>query len=223
MLPAVVLTNRRDLYLPGTLASLAGQVAGVGQTVIVDDSGDEAWRDRLRASHRVVPVAPEPAGYTRAMQTVWSVCRSLAGPVFLVEEDWAFLRRVDLARLADVLNEHRNMAQVALLREPWYPIEKRLGLIQAQRRRVDRDHARRHLLRTRWWTHPWGVEHTAGITCNPALWSPRAFEHDWPDEPWSEGVMGERLVAAGMTSGWYGREPYTRHTGAERAKHSAGY
>jgi hypothetical protein len=69
------------------------------------------------------------------------------------------------------------------------------------------------------------VEHDAGVTCNPALWSTAALDHDWPDVPWSEEAMGEQLLTAGLTSAWFGREGdvLVEHVGTQRAEHSTGY
>jgi len=226
-IPVVVLTNRRDLYLPQALASLNSHVSGFGEVVIVDDSGDKGWRDRLASdADTMVTVADQPAGYTRAMKTLWRVGADLGGPVFMLEEDFTFRLPVNLRDLAIVLTGYPKLAQIALQRAPWYPVERRLGVLAAQRRRVDRERRIKGRRETTWRQQPHHVEHDAGFTGNPSLISPRAFEVAWPDCDWSETAMGDRLVEAGFRFGWYGREgdaPHVEHVGGERAEHSAGY
>jgi len=226
-IPVVVLTNRRERYLPAALDSLHRNVTGLGEVVIVDDSGDQDWRERLAGdADSVVAVADQPAGYTRAMQTLWRVGADLGGPVFMLEEDFTFRLPINLRDLATVLTGYPKLAQVALQRAPWYPVELRRGVLAAQRRRVDRERRIKGQPPTTWRQQPHHVEHDAGFTGNPSLISPRAFETEWPDCDWSETAMGDRLVEAGFRFGWYGREgdaPHVEHVGGERAEHSAGY
>lgn len=223
----IALSNRRDLYLPDALASLQQHVTGWDDLVIVDDSGDEDWRDQLETKHKVVRVDDTPAGYTAAMRTVWAVARMYAGPFFFLEEDFRFVRPVDLAQLQSILDGNQQLAQLALRRAPWYRNERRIGVLRAQRIRVDHErrlHGRNH---SRWTQHLDFVEHDAGITGNPGLWSAAALKHDWPDVEWSETAMGNQLHTAGLTSGWLGTitqaDHDVEHCGHTRADHSTGY
>ncbi len=218
------LSNRKDLYVRDALASLRKHVAGATEVVVVDDSGDARWRRRLAAEQDVpvVPVPCGPAGYTAAMRFVWGL---FAERVFFLEEDFTFVRDVDLAELHAVLDAHPRLAQVALQRAPWYRNEP-AGVIAAQRRRVDRERTRAGAPRSRWIHHADHVEHNAGWTGNPSLIAAAAFTVDWPDVAWSETAMGERLAEHGHTSAWFGREgdpPHVEHHGRRRAAHSSGY
>lgn len=224
MTPVIVLSNRKNLYLPGCLASIREHLTGWDWLAVVDDSGDDAWR-RGPDVDMVVSVGDRPCGYTQAMRTVWKYA---AGDRFmLIEEDFRLLHPVDLAELHAVLDAHPQLAQVALQRGPWYPNEQRAGsVLQAQRERVDRDRAKAGRPPTVWTVHSDCVEHDAGVTCNPALWSARATEHDWPDVAWSEEAMGDQLLTAGLSSAWFGRDgdrPHVEHVGSVRAEHSTGY
>lgn len=225
MTTVAVLTNRRDLYIHGALRSLREHVTGWDRVVVFDDSGDDAWRNRLCDSEdvTVVPVAPRPAGYTAAMRRIWS---ATTGSLFLLEEDFRFTRPVNLTDLHTVLDGNPRLAQVALQRPPWYRNERRAGVIPAQRARIDAERAAAGRPPTQWTRHATHLEHTAGVTCNPALWSAAAFTADWPNTAWSETAMGDQLLAAGFTAAYYGHEgdaPHVEHVGATRAETSGGY
>jgi hypothetical protein len=227
MTPVVVLTNRRDKYLPNALASLAEHVSGWDELVIVDDTGDDQWRRGLLGeADAVVGVASEPAGYTRAMQTVWRVGRDFGQSAFFLEEDFTFLRPVELRTLQTLLVAYPRLTQIALQRAPWYRTEHRRGLLAAQRRRVDQERSMAGRPATTWRDHGSHIEHDAGFTGNPSLIAAHAFGIDWPDTAWSETAMGDELIEAGFTFAWYGQEgdpPHVAHQGSERAVHSTGY
>lgn len=216
--PAIVLTNRKDLYLPAALESLAH--LNIARTVIVDDTGDEDWRRSLRDStgNRVVGVAAQPAGYANAMQAVWDAAWMLRSPyVFLLEEDFTIDQDVDLGLLADVINENPRIAQVALQRQPWYENEKKHGLIGAMRENgvtfTERDGT-------------W-LEHDAGFTGNPSLINREVLIDlpRWPTGDWTESQMGKRMKARRWTFGYWGLEGQQTctHHGHERAETSKGY
>jgi hypothetical protein len=232
---AIVLSNRHSLYLPAALASIREHVAGVSYVIVVDDSGDAAWRHELDLADglELVRVDDEPAGYTRAMAKVWEVARTAGDRFLFVEEDFQFRRPVDLAELHTVLHHNPSLAQVALQRAPWYRNEKACGsVIKAQLERVARERGTATLT-PKWISGSvlappslaW-VEHDAGITCNPSLWSTAVLEHDWPQVEWSETAMGDRLRDDGLISAWFGKdgdEPHVEHVGAHRSATSTGY
>jgi hypothetical protein len=221
----VCLSNRRSLYLPDALASARKHLSGWDSVIVVDDSGDPDWHHELtdREAVAVIPVADQPAGYTAAMRRTWTLG---LGRIFLLEEDFVFVRDVNLSALHATLDGNPHLAQVALQRAPWYPIEYRAGVLRAQRQRVDRDRRLAGRLPTRWVRHPHYVEHDAGFTGNPCLISERAFEVEWPDVEWSETAAGDRMVEAGLSFAWYGREgeaAHVEHVGQQRAESSGGY
>ena len=77
-IPLIVLTNGRQDCIAPTLASIGKHLTGYGDTVIVDDSGDPAYRAWLAEAFQgayVTAVAPQPAGYWRAMRAVWNIAR----------------------------------------------------------------------------------------------------------------------------------------------------
>lgn len=210
----IVLSNRKDMYLPAALQSLEN-VRGISNVVIVDDSGDLDWRRELYRVHGgCVEVAEHSAGYTAAMQMVWKVARELGGPVFFLEEDFTIDTPIDLMDLQRILDADQSLAQVALQRQAWYPIEHRFGLIGAQRRR-----GQRFLDRG---TH---LVHKSCFTGNPSLIPPRTFHFPWPSGTWTEDAMTKRLIQAGMHFAYLGREfdQHVTHRGDQRAETSRGY
>lgn len=228
MTTVVILSNRRDLYVHDAIASAREHLSGATRIVVVDDTGDPAWRDHLAATERLVvqPVADQPAGYTAAMRHIWSLYATTRARIFFLEEDFTFTRDVDLVFLHAILDAYPRLAQIALQREPWYGNEHRAGVLRAQRERVNRERRAAGRPATAWTDHADFVEHNAGFTGNPSLISAAALAVDWPNVEWSETAMGDQLIHAGMTFGWYGRHgatPHTRHNGRHRADHSHGY
>jgi hypothetical protein len=237
--PLVVLSNRGPAYIGDALESLEAHtpVSWAPDVHIVDDSGDPTWRAALIARHgdkcTVHAVDDKPAGYTAAMRRVWEVGRELGSRVFLLEEDFVFVEDFDVRWLHDVLDTNQRLAQVALLREPWYPVEKKTlgGVMDAQQARVDGERAKVGRGPTTWvWhDHPHVYRtHDAGFTGNPSLITPSVFDVDWPYGKWTETAMGDRLIARDYRFGWFPKPgtrtgSMTRHIGAERANTSKGY
>lgn len=211
----IVLTNRRDLYFSAALASL-DNVTGITKTVIVDDSGDLAWRNELtQQCNEVWAPAIEPAGYTKAMQLVWHLARSHGGPVFFLEEDFTVDVPVNLDELAAILTADPELAQIALVRQAWYPIERRHGGVIGAL-------AHKGHTFTIW---PNRVQHTACFTGNPSLIAPIALNEDWPGGEWTEDAMTQKLVRAGYHFAYLGdgRTEHVTHHGHQRAETSHGY
>jgi len=202
----VVLSNRLDAYLPDTIDSLAAHVNGVDQLTVVDDSGDPMWREHVEATLGidVVAVAAEPAGYQAAMQRVFDVAQ---GEHFaLWEEDFRALEAIDLNEMARILDERPHLAQLALLRGPWYANEVAAGgVLQA---RANDGHEIELVD---------GVfEHRAFFTCNPTVLPRRTFTRTWPQRHFSEAAFGSELLRDPSTR--FGMLPGIRveHVGHER-------
>lgn len=235
--PLIVLSNRREEYLPQALLSI-GEHTGewwAPDVHIVDDSGDPAWRALLLAKFgdrvTVHTVDDSPVGYTKAMQRVWALGRELDSRVFLLEEDFVFVEHFDITHLHQILDANKRLAQVALLREPWYPIESRRGVMDAQQQRVDRERKDAGRAHTTWVWHDYPHtfrSHDAGFTCNPSLINAAAFDVDWPDGEQTETAMGNRLIGRDFRFAWMPlpgtrHGAITRHVGATRATTSRGY
>lgn len=188
----VVLSNRREKYLPDTLHALRRLVFGWNELVIVDDSGDEDHRHRTAAQNpdaEVIPVAPEPSGYTAAMGVVTD---SMHGEtVAFWEEDFIPARPIDLQQIAGTLTARPHLAQLALLRQPWFANEvEHGGVVEALEAQGQRFNLVDGIL-----------EHTAFFTGNPSLWTPAVYRPGWPTGSWSENRKRDELRAAGYKFG----------------------
>lgn len=219
--PVIVLTNgRRDCIFP-TIASVQRHLLGAGDMVIVDDSGDSAYRVLLMSEFEdatVVSVAEEAAGYWRAMQTVWRVARdSGADAIWFHEDDFILNEDVAVAPMCRVLKTNTHLTQMSLLRQPWFWNEQIAGgLIQALERQGQTFAQRTSGI------YDW-VEHRACFTGNPSLIPRRTFERDWPEGDWSESRFGADLFldprVRGAYWGRYDDPPRVEHIGRERVGH----
>jgi hypothetical protein len=217
-IPIIVLTNGRRDCIAQTIPSIHKHLSGVGDMVIVDDSGNTDYRAWLAAEFPdalVTAVAPEPAGYWRAMRTVWAIARgSGADAVWLAEDDFVLLDDIDVTCLDRVLDEHEYLTQIALRRQPWFGNEIAHGgmleALEAQGQTFGETTDRKH-----YW-----IEHRATFTGNPTLIPRRTFERDWPEGAWSESRFGRLLFADPLARGAYwgrrGDPPRVEHIGHER-------
>lgn len=223
--PLIVLTNGRPECITRTIRSLHENLSGVSGMVIVDDSGDDvygAWlEDEFIGGPFDGKVAhlPEPHGYWRAMQAVWSLARHWAAEFgqnrfAFWEDDFVLTTPVDLDVLAGVLDAHPYLTQVALKRQPWFGNEvEHGGLIEALEAQGQTFTERTD------GAHHW-VEHRAVFTGNPSVIPRRTFEQDWPEGAWSESRFGRALFSDPQARGAYwGRRsdpPRVEHIGHQR-------
>lgn len=216
-LPVVLLTNGRPSCITKTIQSVRENLHGIGDMVIVDDSGDDVYRGWLAEQYSapVVPVGDEPCGYWRAMRRVWDIARdSGAEACWFQEDDFVFNEPVDVEELAGVLDAHPYLTQIALLRQPWFANEHEhgglIGALQAQGQQFTECTDGTH-----WW-----IEHRACFTGNPCLIPRSTFARDWPEGDWSESRFGRVLFRDGRARGAYwGRltdPPRVEHIGHHR-------
>lgn len=158
-------------------------------------------------------------GYTAQMRMIFQKVRELdVDYVFFLEEDFILTEDVPLDQLAELIEQSPyNLAQVALLRQPWYPNEVAAGgVIEA----VEKDFAFkvRHLN-----GYPY-IHHYYNWTGNPSLIPIKVFSYDWPLRPWSERRFGRWLVKSGWSFAYWGgdRAPRCEHVGV-RVETSHGY
>lgn len=209
----VVLGNGRKDCISQAIPSARKHLLGVDRMVIVDDTGDAAYREWLADEFycQVIPVADgERAGYWRAMRKVWEVAAKAAYLAF-VEEDFVFNEEVPLWDLQGVLSEHPYLTQIALVRQPWFGNEHRHGgLIEALEAQGN------HFQERTDGVHHW-IEHRACFTGNPSLIPARTFSKTWPEGDWSESRFGRELFrdrkARGAYWGRRGDAPRVTHIG----------
>jgi len=185
----VVLSNRGDAYVHDAIASLTEHVTGWDELTIVDDSGEENHRARMAVRYpdaQIVPVAPEPAGYRQAMATAFDV---MAGRHALFwEEDFRALVPVDLDPIANRLDDDPWLAQIALLRGPWFGNEHLAGGVIEAREAQGAKFTRVDGL----------IRHVDHFTSNPSVLPRWVWGRGWPEGDWSESRFGRQLVADGF-------------------------
>lgn len=188
----VVLGHGRRACLGRAVASAVRHLRGWEELVVVDDSGDEAhrrWAAGALAPDRLLPVAPEPAGYAAAMARVWEEGRRYPGGIFLLEEDFELIAPVDLADLRRI-QERSGAAQVALVRQPWWPNEAAAGGVVREREAAGHVFAEQAHGRLRW------LEHRSFFTTNPCYLPPATLRRwEWPEVAMAEAAMGRRIFA----------------------------
>lgn len=215
--PIVCLTNGRRECISQSIPSAREHLSGVDDLVIVDDSGDHAYRLWLGSEFNahVIPVGDEPCGYWQAMRRVFDVFRDTrADACWLHEDDFVLTSDVDVADIATVLDAHPYLTQIALLRGPWFHNEHHHGGLipaledQGQTFTEVTEHGR-----------SW-IEHRACFTGNPSLIPARTFTREWPSGAWSESRFGQMLFQDPRARGAYwGRRsdpPRVEHIGHER-------
>lgn len=215
----LVMTDGRVEYLRETLASLHDQLRGpVTRWIVHDDTGDDAYHQLLR---RHLPAAWElvttsqRCGFGGAYRHAydWLLAHTDEPYVFSTEDDFVVTRPVNLTAMQHVLDYHRNLAQMALRRQPWNDAEKAAGGIVEQHpnQYVDcgDDNGNQWLQHRQFWT------------TNPSLIPRRILtQHPWPTVPHSEGVFSADVFTDRYRccAFWGSRESgeWVRHIGAER-------
>lgn len=188
----VVLSNRKQLYLPAAIESLKN-VTGHSSVTIFDDSGDAEWAAEAGA----IQIADEPVGYTRAMQRIWEFGRKHDGPILFLEEDFTIDEALDLRDLQSLLAADRRLMQVALQRQAWYECEHDHGGLVAALEAAPQWQGRVR-------RHERHVEQDIVFTTNPCLIPARAFAHDWPTKPRSEQAFSRILARKGFKFAYWG-------------------
>lgn len=217
ILLAVTTDGRRD-YIEQTIPSLLQRVEGIdGPRLIFDDSGDREYQRWLRSTFEAqgftVAYGRERVGQGEALTRAW---KHLSGReyrehpyVFWCEDDFLFERDVDLSALRCVLEERPYLAQMALLRQPWFPGEKKAGGI------VERDpdeYARKVDGKHQW------LEHRLWFTLNPCLFRrdlcdlerKTGHKHEWH---FSRQLCRDPDVKFGL---WGDGQPWIHHIGEKR-------
>jgi len=204
----------RSAYLRRSLASFAEHVRGnVVQRVVYSDwAGHRPELDAIAAEHGFYVVGEGHHGYTTAVQRLWRYIRERARGefLFLAEDDFLYLRDVELRPMAEALRADDHLAQVALLRAPFYPREFADGVLgwpaeSFEPRDVTNGHGR--------------LEHRNFWTMNPSLFRRKMADRPWPAAPSSERVFGDLVLRdkRARFALWGSGEPWIEHIGAVRA------
>lgn len=203
---AMLTTATRDT-LAKAVASADENLSGpIGRRLIcVDQTQTEVAFD----GWEVAALGP-PQGYVRATRHAQARAIGSGQPwIFWLEDDFTFNEPTDLTQMQAIMDAHPELAQVSLLRQPWYPDEVEAGgVVEAKPQAfTQRDGY---------------IEHRAYWTTNPML-TRRSFlaAHEWPEEPNSELRFGRSIFkdpkARGAIFGRIGDPPRVHHIGEEQA------
>ena len=191
--------------------NLCGEVT---HKVIHDDTGDESYREELRATFPDFDVIGQPTrqGFGGAIRSAWAYVKVRPERfVFHLEDDFTFNEPIDLPAMQHVLDRNPGLVQLALRRQPWNDAELAAGGIVEQ-------HPDAYDDRTDG-THHW-LEHRRFWTTNPSLYRRELCERKWPDGQHSEGRFGlEQFRDPGAVSGFWGTRDsgeWVHHIGHER-------
>lgn len=221
MIAILVITDGRREHLEETLASADAMLDGpITERWIYDDSGDpanEEWILSIAPRFELITHPNGRQGFGGAIRTAWSAIASLsrASYIFHLEDDFTFNRPVPLDDMAWILGGRRELAQLALRRQPWNDAERAAGGIVEQH---PDDYADRSALRAdrelAW------LEHRRCFSTNPCLYPRRlTVEQPWPEGEHSEGRYGIGLVEAGYQFGYWGSRDsgeWVHHNGHTR-------
>jgi len=140
-----------------------------------------------------------------AIQSGWDALNAEIDYVFHLEDDFIFPDHVDVELMVELLEYETDLAQVALLRQPWSPQEQQAGGI--------------------YWIEPERFKQKAGFvqqqhlfTFNPCLY-PIAVARNY--RAGLEAELTADLVADGWSFGYLGElgdEPRTIHIGIRRSR-----
>ena len=188
----LLISDGREDYLEQTLASVEANLPDFDQIVHIDDTAHEL-------------------GFAGAIQAGWD--RISTDHVVHLEADFTFNRSVPVDRLVGALDRNPHLTQIALLRQPWNPVERAAGGIiatdpSAYAQRQDGD--------DQW------LEHRKFWTTNPCVYPRWIVERGWPQCNQSEGMFGLKLFAedpAYRAAFWGSGEEWVEHIGHGRAGH----
>jgi hypothetical protein len=214
-----VLTDGRKHYIKEALPSWVNLYSDIDNNFIIDDSGDAEYRDWLSntfPSFNIIPVGSNRMGYDIAMQKLFSLVKELkVDYCFHTEDDFILHKQFDINNLIEILQSNKGMAQISLMRQPWYHNENEHGgvieAIKAHNKHAIFSERKENELE---WT-----QHQAYWTCNPHLFPAWLTNFEWPSGPWSESRFGREIFATYRFAGVYGNKnnwPYVEHIGRER-------
>lgn len=202
-LALMVITDGRWDYLQRTLESAAECLDYPwSQRILVDDSGEEVGFCPTKFDF--VKNTPR-RGLAGAIQSGWDALDEDIDYVFHLEDDFIFPDYVDIDLMLELLEYENDLAQMALLRQPWSPQEQQAGGI--------------------YWIEPDRFKQKQGFvqqqhlfTFNPCLYPISVVRN------YKAGLEAE-LTADLLKDGWkfgylgeLGDEPRTIHIGLRRSR-----
>lgn len=202
-LALMVITDGRWDYLQRTLESAAVALDWPWhQKILVDDSGEELGFSP--DGFKFVKNLPR-RGLAGAIQSGWDALNKDIDYVFHLEDDFIFPDVVDIELMIELLEYEPELAQVALLRQPWSPEEQQAGGIYSiEPERFKQKYGfvqQSHLFTFNPCLYPIGVarDYRAGLEAE--------LTADLLADDWRFGYLGE-----------LGDDPKTIHIGIRRSR-----
>jgi hypothetical protein len=170
---------------------------------IVDDSGNDSWVEayeeypiHTKEGHVILAkvIALPRQGYNKAMQVV---CRegAFVDRFLFWEEDFVLLEDLDLGLMDQLLHHRPYLAQLALMRGPWFEVEHQHGgLLEGLAARIGADNVQATLVNG-------VIEQIGTFTCNPSVWQKGIARQGWPAGQWSEDAFTRQLRNQGYKFG----------------------
>lgn len=217
MIALLVMTDGRD-HIFESIPSADGFLLGpISERWIHDDSGDPRHAEKLR---RVFPdwqvvTTPGRSGFAGAIRSAWSTLLELSSApfVFHLEDDFTFRRVVPLTELAALLVHAPELAQVALRRQAWNPIELAAGGV-VEVAPEDFEELADPITGAAY------LRHRRFFTTNPSLYRRELMERGWPAGAESEGRFSAELFRDGLACAYFGARDsgeWVTHIGHARA------
>lgn len=198
----MVITDGRWDYLQRTLESAFEHLDWpFEQCLLVDDSGEGRT---MRIPGWEIVQNPQRRGLAGAIQTGWDNIRDNIDYIFHLEDDFTFPKTVPLHQMIGALETRADLAQVALLRQPWSPEEHAAGGIVEMN---PADYTQIDDL----------IIHRRLFTFNPSIY-PTSIVNGGAD---LEAGLTERLLQMGLCFAYYGRigdPPRCTHIGVRRTR-----
>lgn len=201
MIALLIITDKEGQRecLDRTLRSLSGAWSGPDASliVVVDDSGIPEYRKwldgRLRGWRTDIISHQVRRGFAAAIATGWGAIATYPGIEWVchVEDDFEFTDRFDIPAMIRLLSAYPYLAQVSLLRQAVNETEVAAGGLVESRpgQFVNHTDLERDL---RW------MEQVSYFTTNPSIYPRSLLDVGWPQEPQSEGLFTQRLLAGGF-------------------------
>lgn len=214
----LVMTDGRDDCLMDTVPTLDMLGGPITDRIVHDDTGDPDHHAQLR---RWLPdwqiiATTRRSGFGGAYRHAyeWLRATTTATHIFATEDDFRITRLVDLTAMAEVLDTHPYLAQLALRRQPWNDVETAAGGIVESRPDNYTDCRSDHA--------DW-LEHRLFWTTNPSLFPRRILDRPWPTGLRSEGRFSADLFTdPDVRCGFWGARDsgeWCHHIGHQRVGH----
>jgi len=119
----LITTNGRKEYIVPTINSWKNFIdENVFRKIIIDDSGSLEYREWLKDTFpdfEIIALGPINMGFSFLMKS-WLVDLEFTSEyLLLLEDDFVLLEKIDTSKIFDILENNKNIIQLALKRQAW--------------------------------------------------------------------------------------------------------